>query len=131
MKTKLIERIYKDIQARKNCIKTANFEWLNKWTDHLEILNNFLPSGSGIDSGCKIDIENSKEDKIIISFGFHHLNENGYYTGWTSHKLILRPTFDEFDMKITGPDKNQIKDYLYDVFYNNLNEEIDFTPIDK
>jgi hypothetical protein len=130
MKTKLISRIYRDIQARKQCIKTTNFEWLNKWTDHLELLNKSLPSGSGIDAGCKIDIQNSKEDKIIISFSYHHLNENGYYDGWTDHKLILRPTFDEFSMKITGKDKNQVKDYLYDVFYFALNKEIEFTAIE-
>jgi hypothetical protein len=121
MKTTLINRIYRAIQARKQS-ESKNNEWFSKWSNYLESLNKYLPSGSGIDSGSKIDTENSTENKIIITFEYHHMNENGYYDGWTSHKLILKPTFDSFDMKITGKDRNQIKDYLYDTFRCSLDE---------
>jgi hypothetical protein len=123
MKTKLITRIYRSLQALRSNQKINNVEWIEKWSE----LNNYLPDGSGFDAGCEIDVENSNETKIIILFSFHHLNENGYYEGWTDHKLTCRPTFDGIDMKISGPNKNQIKDYLYDTFDYILNEEHDFT----
>ena len=129
MKTKLIAKIYRLLQARQNCLENNNTDWYEKHTDSLISLAGFLPHGSGIDNGCKIDINDSNENKIVITFGFHHLNENGYYEGWTDHKLILKPTFDGFDMKITGYNKNQVKDYLYDTFDYCLNEEIEFNPV--
>ena len=77
-----------------------------------------LPSGSGLDSGVRIDLDRSKPNKIVFHTEFHHLNENGYYDGWTNHSIIVVPEFGgEFDIKITGKNRNQIKDYLYDLFY--------------
>jgi len=85
--------------------------------DRLETLEKELPNGSGIDSGCKIDIENSSSKKVVITFGWHHLNEDGYYDGWTQHKLIVKPHLSMgIDMNITGHDRNGIKEYLYELF---------------
>jgi hypothetical protein len=52
------------------------------------------------------------------------MDENGYYDGWTNHKLIVKPELSEsgFDLHITGPDKNFVKDYLYDLFDHILSE---------
>lgn len=128
MKTKLITRIYRCLQALNQSEKNNNTEWIDNWYNELQKLNKLLPSGSGIDSGSEIDIENSTENKIIITFEYHHLNENGYYDGWTGHKLTLKPTFDSFDMNISGEDRNDIKDYLYQTFEYSLNNEIEFKP---
>lgn len=60
----------------------------------LEALERELPSGSGIDNGTKIDIENSEEDvKLVIDCGYHHMDENGYYDGWCDYTITVRPTF--------------------------------------
>jgi hypothetical protein len=102
-----------------NAIKSCNAQWNAIHNESIDTLEGFLPSGSGIDAGCKIDRENSTRNRIIITFDFHHLHENGYYIGWTSHKAILIPSFiGGFDLRITGPDKNGIKDYLIDTFYD-------------
>lgn len=105
-----------------NWHKTVNDNFIDECETRIEKLQNLLPSGSGIDAGCKIDVEKSGYDKVVISFSFHHMNENGYYMGWTDHKLIVRPSFQGIELRITGPDKNGIKDYLYQTFDYSLNE---------
>ena len=77
---------------------------------HEEKLNeliDLLPSGSGIDAGIKFDWDKSTKDKLIFNFGFHHMNETGYYDGWTEHQIIITPSLaDKFNLKITGKDRN-------------------------
>jgi hypothetical protein len=129
MKTTLISRIYRTLQAKEDCRKIDNIEWFNKHSYHVEELaKNYLPSGSGINAGCEISQEESNENKIVITFSYDHMNENGYYEGCTYHKCICKPTFDGPELKITGKNKNGIKEYLYDIFSNCLNEEIEFLP---
>jgi hypothetical protein len=125
---KLIVQINSLLMARKECQRTGN-AWFDEHTRKLhEIEEKYLPHGSGIDAGCKIDMENSTGNKIIINFAFHHMNQAGYYSGWTEHSLICTPTFEGFRMRITGRDKNYVKDYLYDTFDSILNKEIETIP---
>lgn len=86
--------------------------------DRIDELCDLLPHGSGIDAGVKFDSDNSKPDRLIFTFGFHHMDENGYYDGWTYHALIVTPCLqDGYKLRITGRDRNEIKDYLYSLFY--------------
>lgn len=92
----------------------------------IETIEKLLPHGSGIDTGCNIDLQASSENRIVIHFGFHHMNDAGYYDGWTQHKLIITPSLsNEFDLRITGKNRNGIKEYLYDVFNFALTVQID------
>ena len=130
MKTKLITRIYRTLQAKENC-KNNNPEWFKNHDYHLdELEKNYLPSGSGINSGCTID-RNFKENRIVINVPYHLMDENGFYCGWQDFKIICKPSFDGIDMKITSnvKDKYFLKEYLYDLFDNCLNEEIEFSPV--
>ena len=96
----------------------------------LEIFNSLLPSGSGFDSGSSIDIDKSKPDnKIIIFTGFHHMTEYGYYNGWTEHQVNVYPSFNGFNLRITGPNRNEIKDYMHDIFDSALNELYSYNDI--
>lgn len=93
---------------------------------HVE--KNFLPSGSGIDNGCKIAVckftnEFKELEWFEISFGYHHMNDAGYYTNWTQHKLRIKPDWIGFSMSISGNDQNQIKEYLYDTFHLALSKD--------
>lgn len=116
MKT-LIEQIGISCQAYNQVFEDYKKPHLDKLHECIKL----LPSGSGIDSGCKIDIENSGINKVIIIIDFHHMDEHGYYCGWETYKLIAKPTFAGIDMKITGRDKYFIKDYLYELFDHSLN----------
>lgn len=113
-------------QIARNCewLKTVNEQYKNQCLDNIEKLEKRLPCGSGIDSGCKIDADNSGINKVIITFGYHFMNENGYYDGWTDYKLIITPAFLGINMKIAGKNRQGIKDYLYDLFDVKLNEKL-------
>ncbi len=89
-------------------------------------LQKLLPSGSGIDSGTKIDASESNDNKIVLLCDFHHMDENGYYSGWTNHKVIITPAFNGINIRITGRDRNSIKDYLHEVYDCALNEMVEF-----
>jgi len=86
--------------------------------EKLQSMLELLPHGSGIDSGISFEIKESTYTKLVFQFGFHHLNENGYYDGWSYHKLIIVPEFGGFKLNITGKNRNNIKDYLYQLFQN-------------
>jgi hypothetical protein len=115
------------LQARKSCAtKPVNEFGLRIHTETLEQAEKLLPSGSGIDSGTKIDLDRSSEKRIVLTFGFHHMNEGGYYDGWTEHELIVTPSLtSDFDLRITGRDRNDIKDYLYQVYDHALRDIVD------
>lgn len=116
-KKTVVQVIASAMQARANCIKSNNDDWYYKWTDKLEsIQDNILPSGSGIDSGCTLQLDDIWQDKITIFTEYHHMNEVGYYTHWTKHKITVYPNFDGIRLSITGKNDNGIKDYLYELF---------------
>lgn len=104
------------IQAKKECEKNNNSEWFEKWSNKIEEMVSELPHGSGIDGTNRIEEDRCRSNKLVISIEFHHMDENGYYDGWTEHNVIITPTFSGIDVQITGRDRNQIKDYLGDVF---------------
>lgn len=126
MKSTVIREIAHRIIARANCARTSNAEWFANHTEVLELIaKNELPSGSGIDSGCKIDLDRSSADKIVITTSYHHMNDGGYYDGWTDHEVIVTPSLAfGFDLRITGRNRNDIKEYLHEVFHAALSAEI-------
>lgn len=93
--------------------------------DILEAIEHWLPSGSGVDNGSTIDRDASTPVKIVIQTAYHHMNENGYYDGWTEHKITVTPTFSSFDIRVSGSNRNEIKDYLADCFMSALSTAID------
>lgn len=132
MNDKVYHRLALALQARASCKKDLERNpndqnkkyWLSHWTDVIEhIQDNHLPHGSGIDSGCCID--NDSVNPIIIYTAFHHMDECGGYEGWTEHTIKVYPDFiSDITLKITGKNRNMIKDYLYELFYNDLTSEM-------
>ncbi len=84
-----------------------------------------LPSGSGFNAGCRVDLEKSTPTKIIINTSYHHMNDAGFYDGWTEHKVILTPLFNGYDIHVTGRDRNGIKEYIGFTFAECLDSEVD------
>jgi hypothetical protein len=122
----LYKRIAQTQTALNNCFKTHNEEWEYKHNLKITEYNDLLPSGSGVDNGSSINTDNTNMDKIVILSGWHIMNDGGYYDGWIDFRVVVTPSFDNFDLNIIGNfGKHQdIKDYLYDLFYENLNQEI-------
>ena len=125
MKTALYILIARKLGAIANCQKTGN-EWLSTHEDVLDqMVKAYMPNGSGFDCGTTLDMD-STMDKLIFETEFHHMNANGYYTGWTQHKIIVTPSLQHgFNLRVTGRDKSQIKDYIAACFESALNEEIE------
>jgi hypothetical protein len=124
---KLYARIASLVQAIENCQRSGNTEWERRHeevVDHL--VKNFMPSGSGVDPGTSFNLKGSTPEKLVFATSFHHMNEHGYYDGWTSHGVTVRPSLAFGIMiHIAGPNRNDIKDYLHDVFDGALRAEIE------
>jgi hypothetical protein len=116
MQSTFISTLSAAIEARKNCELGNNKEWFEKWRERIGKLEDMLPHGSGIDSGTKIDLDKSHADKLVLYTSFHHMNEAGYYDGWTEHTITVTPGFRSLNLRISGRDRNQIKDYLYETY---------------
>lgn len=122
---KLYVELATAIGAYKNCCKVLNTEWKDKWKERIVYLSkNYLPSGSGIDCGTSVMLDKSAAEKIVFQVRYHHMNECGMYDGWTEHEVVVTPSFMGFSLRIGGRNRNDIKDYLYDVFDVALNRDI-------
>lgn len=93
----------------------ANAQWGDIASARLAQLVNMLPSGSGIDNGT--ELVSASATKIVLSAGFHHMNDGGFYDGWTEHRITIRPTFDSLDISISGRNRNDIKEYLHETYH--------------
>jgi hypothetical protein len=121
MMNTLAQAIIKTMDAALTCKSKGNNEWYLKHTQALSKLQSMLPSGAGIDCGTKIS-EASTTDKLVLIVEYHHMNEHGY-DGWTQHIITVKPSFIwGLDIKISGPNRNDIKEYLHDVYKNALEE---------
>jgi len=123
MKT-LAQQLASRIQAYKNCVKAGNELYRDIHKNKIEELCQLLPNGSGIDSGVELIIRDCDSEKLVFSFGFHHMDEHGGYDGWTQHTLIVTPSFSGINLKITGKNRNGIKEYLHDLFYHVFTQKL-------
>ena len=123
MKT-LIQKIANSVVAFNNAEKYVEGTiWQNRCSDQIDALEQLLPSGSGFNSGTTISVFQSTDTKIIFETSFHHMNDAGFYTGWTDHKITITPSFVfGLDIKVGGRNKNDIKEYIADVFYQILTQ---------
>lgn len=94
------------------------------WLEIAQLETDFLPSGNGFDNGTSLDREKSTPTKLIFHTSFHHMDEFGGYAGWTDHTVTVLPTFDGFDIRVSGRNRNEIKDYIADVFHECLSQTI-------
>lgn len=101
--------------AKSNTVNT-DYEY-----DLETLVKGFMPSGNGIDCGTKLDIEKSTPTKLVFTFDYHHMNEHGFYCGWSNHKLIVTPRFEDFSMRIIGQHPSRQRwdtDWFHDYLYN-------------
>jgi len=120
----------------------------SKAQDCLNQLEKLLPSGSGIDCGTGIVIDECTATKIVLYVEYHHMNEFGMYCGWSGHKLVITPGFDGIDIDFEqdydnsdityiDDDGNEVResanecgqlyDYLADTYYHALSQLVDYS----
>lgn len=105
--------------AYQHCTAAGKYQMAEDWKRYIEFtVKEYAPSGSGFDDGTRFDIDASEQDKLIFETAYHHMNDAGYYVGWSEHTVIVIPSFIfGADIRVTGKNKNGIKDYIYDTFY--------------
>lgn len=113
------------ILAREKCIEANNKEWKEKYEETMKRITKTAPSGSGIDSGTSLNIVKSTGEKLYFDFWFHFMNEAGFYDGWENYTLIVKPSLAfDIDLRLIGKNRDNIKEYLYDLYYSWLTEEV-------
>lgn len=125
-KCSLYRELARLVTARRNCIATNNGEWKDKHADTIrELCKSFLPHGSGVDCGAELDLDASRGDRLVFTTSFHHMNDGGMYDGWTEHGVVVVPCLSfGFYLRITGRDRNGIKEYLGELFDNAMKQEV-------
>lgn len=140
------EPLYKLIASQ---ISMAHSQMRNTYA--LEALMKHMPSGSGIDAGTKLLLNESTEDRLVFFVEYHHMDSNGYYCGWSSRKIVVSPslvcefTLDSIEEDYSGVDTQEIdeetgefyddldnvkestEDYIHQCFYHILSEHHELT----
>jgi hypothetical protein len=126
---KLYQELARLINAIENCRKANNLDWLNKHLERFDALvKEHMPHGSGFDCGTSFDEDNSTPNRLVFHASFHHMNNNGYYDGWTSHSIIVTPDLGfGFDLRVTGCNRRDIKDYIAETFHETLDRDLEPT----
>lgn len=108
--------------------KDGRLDYVLKIKDDLEgFVRSRMPRGSGFDSGTTLDFDKSTPDKLVFNTSFHHMNDGGFYDGWTEHQIIVTPSLEfDFHLRVTGRDRNQIKDYIAETVHHILSSNEDF-----
>ena len=126
MERYLYSELASKVCAMRNCEKTGNAEWRDKHEDSiLDLCREYLPSGSGFDAGSHIHFDASHAEKLVFTTSYHHMNEHGYYDGWTEHTVTITPSFiGGFNIRVSGRDRDGIKEYIAESFCHILKMEV-------
>lgn len=127
----LYQALARAFQQLRNCEQSGNTEWRDKTAKRIVALCKHLPSGSGLDNGCKL-LDGSGPDKLIFRCDFHHMDEHGSYCGWTEHLVVVTPSLqDGISLRITGRNRDGVKDIIHEALYFALRELVDEHSEDK
>jgi hypothetical protein len=87
-----------------------------------------LPRGSGFDAGTTLVLEKSSQDLLVFNTSFHHMNDGGFYDGWTHHNVRVKASL-LFDFQVTvgGINRREIKDYIGETFHHVMSLEMPFS----
>ncbi len=127
MKAQVYQAIARSLGAYTRCAKETNHPWTEKHKDNIErIIKDNLPHGSGFDNGTTLDFDKSTDNKLVFNTAFHHMDDNGFYCGWTNHTVTVLPELSfGFSLKISGANTRGIKEYIDEEFRYCLSLEIE------
>lgn len=128
MQTKTLACVLaRTIGARLRCIARGNTQWRDRHEERiLALVSEHFPRGGGLDHGPRLSLERSTESRLVIErCDFHHMNPDGFYDGWTEHEISVKGSLAfGFDISVTGRDRNEIKNYLHEIFSEVLAREV-------
>ena len=130
MKRKLYQVIAGKLRAMEN-LKNADDPngWYDKHEDSIEnLIKDHFPHGAGFDGEIWLDYSRSNPEKLVFFAEYHHMDQNGYYDGWSTLKCVVRPSLAcGFDFKLTGIKRKYRYDaeYYYSMFHSFLATEIE------
>src|SRR5690606_6965304 len=108
--------------ALRYATNSGNEGWRQVWEGLLDQCEALLPSGSRCDAGTSIVEASSSQ--IVLRTSYPHMSD-GYYDGWTDHTVTVIPNLVYgFDLRISGRNRNDVKEYIADVFYDVLRSEV-------
>lgn len=132
--TDLVYRILDNRLSTLRSLETVRYQF--KWSEEhyngmrqahgdvvARIIRDLAPSGSGFDNGTILDNDKTRDNRLVFSTSFHHMNDVGMYDGWTKHEVIVYPTFYGYALRVTGRNRNNIKEHISEVFRNFLDTE--------
>lgn len=126
---KLYQRLAQLLDAYQRCEAEGRKEWADNHCESIERLcKAHMPHGSGLDAGMSTQLllEESTPDRLVFPADFHHMDEYGFYDGWTEHRVVVTPSLAfGFTLKVTGRDRNEIKSYIEETFHTALNKEVE------
>ena len=126
MKMTICRQIALSFNSFVACDVADNKEWRERHKNDIVELCKNGPSGAGIDNGTHFNFEESKLERLVLDTSYHHMNEHGYYDGWTHHQIIVIPSLIyDFDIRVTGCDRRDIKEHLAEVYSHWLSTEVD------
>lgn len=124
---KLYQKLASLVDACHRCIETGNAHARYHGEEIIRLSKKYLPHGSGFDSGTTVNLDHSTGEKLVFDTSFHHMNEDGYYDGWTHHRIFVRPSL-RFALEISsvsGSNRNDIKEYIAEALDMALETEVE------
>jgi hypothetical protein len=119
----LYQLLARKLQSRLVYEDDGTSEHSNLACEVEELVYQYMPAGNGVDLGTKIDMDFSDHTGLIFYVQFHHYNDDGTPSDWTSHSIAVVPSRSltkEFDLTVSGEDRNGVLFWLYNTFYNAL-----------
>lgn len=129
---KLYEKIAQTFGAYMNC---TTADTVTEWEQTIEdLVKEHMPSGSGFDNGTEFAFDDSTPERLVFRSAYHHMNETGYYDGWSVFKIIVTPSLVfgfTLQLRSIGPFNRKYadtKDYILETFQEALDSEVKATP---
>lgn len=127
MRIPVYQALARLLLARATCERTGNHEWRARHSQRVCMLaGSMLPSGGGFDNGCILILEDSRPDRLVFTADYHHMDDEGFYCGWSDHKVVVTPSLAfGFKLRVTGKNWRDVKDYIHQCFDGAMSAKTD------
>ena len=118
-------KLYQAIAQNARLLALADPAFIDMAEARQKRITDCFPSGSGFDAGTKLI--SADDSRIVFETSFHHMDENGFYDGWTEHRVTVRASLmHDFIVDVAGKNRNGIKDYIAEQFAFVLSLDFDW-----